>query len=204
MFEGISLSFQIKRAFAGLVTVIVIRWTFPPSLTQIVPRQHYLLPLTDERKYETKTKRKRDACLCESGWNTHAERVAPVNNMSIPALQRTRDPLVLLLTCLSTFLPSHMEALIESVLIQMVWNGTKIRTYIQNKIQNKKEKKKRFRNAGGLIIPKSAGLFLINLDDVLVLHPQLSRAQNRNTFRLVVMTRGVVYTTCLPFNWLSC
>lgn len=35
------------------------------------------------------------------------------------------------------------------------------------------KKKKRFRNSAGLIIPKSTSLFLINLDDILILHPQL-------------------------------
>lgn len=100
---------------------------------------------------------------------------------------------------LFTFLPSHMEALIESVLIQMVWNWTKIRTYIQNKIQNKK-KKKRFRNAGGLIIPKSAGLFLINLDDVLVLHPQLTWTNSRGE----TCFSNTINTTWIPFLWYSC
>lgn len=38
-----------------------------------------------------------------------------------------------------------------------------------------KIKGKKIRNLGGLIIPKSTGLFLINLDDVFVLHPQLTK-----------------------------
>lgn len=101
--------------------------------------------------------------------------IARVNNMSIPALQRTRNPL------------SFSSSLPQSVHLPVLTHGSPDRVgfdpdglklnkityiYIQNKIQNKK--KKRFRNAGGLIIPKSAGLFLINLDDVLVLHPQLT------------------------------
>lgn len=58
----------------------------------------------------------------------------------------------------------------------------------QNKIQNKKQKpegeNKRFRNIKGiLIVPKSAGLFLINLDDVLVLHAQLRWANSRTQQR---------------------
>lgn len=41
---------------------------------------------------------------------------------------------------------------------------------IKYKIKGKKNS-----NLGGLIMPKSTGLFLINLDDVFVLHPQLTK-----------------------------
>jgi len=96
--------------------------------------------------------------------------IAQVNNMSIPALQRT-SPFLSPYHGLFTFLPSHMEALIR---VGFDPDGLKLNknTYIQNKIQ-KKKRKKGVRNVGGLIIPKSAGLFLIHLNDVFVLHPQL-------------------------------
>lgn len=75
----------------------------------------------------------------------------------------------------------------ESLVIQMVWNENKNKiTYIQFKIKYKIRKKKEKNNnkdleiRGGLIVPKSAGLFLINLDHVLVLHPQLPRTHSRD------------------------
>lgn len=39
-----------------------------------------------------------------------------------------------------------------------------------------------------LIVPKSAGLFLINLDDVFVLHPQLTGTHNTDTVRTTRFT----------------
>ena len=107
-----------------------------------------------------------------------------VNNMSIPALHRPRDPL-----SSSSSVPQsvHLSALThgspDKSRFWSRWFETeqKIRTYIQNKIQNKK--KKRFRNEEDLIIPKSARLFLINLDDVLVLHPQLTWTHSRGETR---------------------
>lgn len=92
------------------------------------------------------------------------------------AKQRAAVLFLVLTSSLFTFVPSHMEALIR---VRFDPDGLKrntkyVHTYkIKYKIRKKKE---RFRNAGGLILPKSAGLFLINLDDVLVLHPQLFRS----------------------------
>lgn len=94
-------------------------WTIP--LMELVPWQSYSLPLTNKEKQRRENKNK---MLC--GWML----LLGVNNMSVPA-----DPL-----SLSSSLPqsihlhalTHMEALIESVLIQMVWNWTK-NTYIHTK-----------------------------------------------------------------------